>query len=142
MNRIYVIICTLTFAFAAQAQGGKGMGQGMGMNYDLSKEVTLNGKVTEVTKIPHGNRGEGIHLTFQSENETLTVMLGPSFYLDKQTVKIGKDDMISIIGSKMGNMLLAREVTKDGQKLVLRTETGAPLWGRGSGRGGRGKGRR
>lgn len=142
MNRILMIICSLLVASMIQAQGGGGMGQGMGMKYDLSKEVTLNGKVTEVTKIPHGNKGDGIHLTFQSENETFTVMLGPSFYLDKQTVKVGKDDTITIIGSKMGNMLLAREVTKDGQKLVLRTETGAPLWGRGGGHGGRGKGRR
>ncbi|MEI1276745.1 hypothetical protein V6Z05_00315 [Leptospira venezuelensis] len=139
MNRILMIICSLLVASVIQAQGGGGMGQGMGMKYDLSKEVTLNGKVTEVTRIPHDNNREGIHLTFQSANETLTVMLGPSFYLDTQAVKIGKDDTITIIGSKMGNMLLAREVTKDGQKLLLRSETGAPLWSRGGGRGGRGK---
>ncbi|PJZ25680.1 hypothetical protein CH352_02485 [Leptospira hartskeerlii] len=142
MNRILTIICCLVVASAIQAQGRGGMGQGMGMKYDTSAEVTLNGKVTEVTKIPHGGRGEGIHLTFQSENESFTIMLGPSFYLDKQTVKIGKDDTITIVGSKIGNMILAREVTKDGQKLVLRTSAGAPLWGRGNGGGGRGKGRR
>ncbi|WP_367898463.1 hypothetical protein AB3N61_03235 [Leptospira sp. WS58.C1] len=141
MNRLLLMICGMLIVTNVFAQGGGNMGQGMGMKYDPTTEVTLSGKVTEIIKVPHGGRGEGIHLTFQAENETFTIMLGPSFYIDKQTVKIAKDDMITIVGSKVGNIIVAREVTKDGQKLTLRTTTGAPLWGRGGG-GRPGKGRR
>lgn len=127
MNRNLYSILALVFAFSLYGQPGSGMGK----NYDASKEVTVSGTVTEITRVPHGDMREGIHLSMSAGNETLVVMLGPTFYLEKQSVKVLKGDSITVIGSRTGNAIIARQVTKGSQTLKLRTETGAPVWGRG-----------
>ncbi len=119
-------LCGLLFVTAVYAQPGPGR------NYDPAAVVTVTGKVTEVTTIPHGTR-EGIHLTVQSGNESITVMVGPSTNLEKHGIKFVKGDTVTITGSKQGNIIIAREITKAGQTLKLRTEAGLPLW-RGVGR--------
>lgn len=128
MIRISLILGGLILAANLFAQSG----QGLGKNYDVSKVVTVSGKVTEVMNVAHNGPGHGVHLMLEVGDEVLMVLLGPSFYLEKQSVKVEKGYSITVIGSKSGKTVIAREVTKAGSTLKLRTEAGAPLWGRGS----------
>ena len=81
----------------------------------------------------------GTHLLVKTNTETIEVNLGPANFISREGFTFAKGDSVEILGSKapMGDaeVLIAREVTKDGKKLTLRDETGRPLWaGRGMSR--------
>lgn len=65
--------------------------------------------------------------------EYITVHLGPSSFMDSQSVKLAEKDEITVEGSLTpglrGNKnLLAAEITKDGKTIKLRDENGVSLW--------------
>ena len=68
----------------------------------------------------------------KSETETLDVHLGPSAYISGQGFAFAKGDAIEILGARTTigaqQAIIAREVTKDGKKLILRDATGRPRW--------------
>jgi hypothetical protein len=63
------------------------------------------------------------------------VRLGPATYVQNQGFTFAKGDKVEIVGSKVTvggvDVLIAREVTKDGKKLALRDTSGRPMWSRG-----------
>jgi hypothetical protein len=92
--------------------------------------------VVKVNKIPHRRGpGYGVHLVLKTDKGEIPVHLGPSFYLDKQDVKIEEKDKVEVKGSRVTfkggkQALLAAEVKKDGALLKLRDEDGVPAWSR------------
>jgi hypothetical protein len=105
-------------------------------NYDPKTVETLQGKVLSVETMQQ--RGHGVHLTLQTDNETVAVHLGPSWYLEKQTPKIESNDTISVTGSRATidgkPVIIAAQVKKGSEVLKLRDENGIPAWSR-AGRG-------
>jgi hypothetical protein len=129
----------------AWAQGGPGAGMGGGQGrmasgrmYDPQTVETVAGEVVSVDRVAWGRRGQGVHLTLNTGKETLSVHLGPSWYVDQQAVKIAAKDRIQVTGSRVDfqgkKALVAAEVKKDGQVLKLRDAQGIPAWA-GQGRG-------
>lgn len=126
-------VLTLVFLTAAVvlAQGPK---KGM-RNYDPSTEITVKGTVEEVQQT-QGRRGwNGTHLILKTAAENMEVHVGPSSYLTEKQFSFAKGDQLEVVGSKveLGTkaVLIAREITKDGNKLVLRNAQGIPMWPRG-----------
>lgn len=109
-------------------------------NYDSKTVETIQGKVLSMEKTPSKGRGYGVHLTLQTEKETISVHLGPAWYIDKQTPKIEANDTITVIGSRVTidgkPAIIAAQVKKGNEILKLRDENGIPAW-RGAGRGNR-----
>ena len=80
-------------------RGNKGQGKSNGWNsgsqynrlYDKTTVETISGEVTAVeTFTPlKGMRG-GIHVMLKNEKETISIHLGPSWYLDKKEIKISR----------------------------------------------------
>ena len=109
-------------------------------NYDPKTVETTQGKVLSMEKTPSKGRGYGVHLTLQTEKETISVHLGPAWYIDKQTPKIEANDTITVIGSRVTidgkPAIIAAQVKKGNEILKLRDENGIPAW-RGAGRGNR-----
>jgi hypothetical protein len=71
---------------------------------------------------------------------TQQVVLGPGWYLDQQEPKLKLGDQVKVRGSVVTEegrrYVLAQRVTKDGQTLSLRDDSGFPVWsGRGAGGG-------
>jgi len=121
----------------AQPGGGKGRA------YDPATETTAAGVVSVVDRVPHGawGRSAGIHLQLKADSgETLTVQLGPSWWIDEQPLKIAAGDRIQVRGSAVVDggkpSLIAAEIQKGDQKMVLRDPAGMPAWAGGR-RGGR-----
>jgi hypothetical protein len=80
-------------------------------NYDPKAVETIEGKVLSVEKASRAQgRGYGIHLSLQTDKETISVHLGPDWYIDKQTPKIEANDTITVTGSR---------VTVDGKPAVI-----------------------
>jgi hypothetical protein len=71
------------------------------------------------------------------DSEETAVYLGPSWYVDKQTLRIAPKDHIQVRGSRVtvdgATAIIAAEVKKGDQSLTLRDNDGLPMWRRGSG---------
>jgi hypothetical protein len=112
-------------------QGGRGRGA---RNYNPATEITVNGTVEEVTQTT-GRRGwAGTHLTLRIDHGAYDVHVGPAWYISAQQFAFAKGENIEVIGSKTTvggkEVLLARQITKDGKTLTLRDEHGFPKWSR------------
>jgi hypothetical protein len=110
-------------------------------NYDPKTVETIQGKVLSVEKTtPAQGRGYGVHLVLQTDKETISVHLGPAWYLDKQTPHIEANDTITVTGSRVTidgkPAIIAAQVKKGNEILKLRDENGIPAWRR-AGRGNR-----
>lgn len=101
--------------------------------YDLKNLTSLSGSVERVETLTpvHGMR-EGIHLLLKTDKETVSVHLGPSWYIENQDVVIAPKDKIKVSGVRTqwngAPAVIAFEVEKDGKTLALRNEQGRPAW--------------
>jgi hypothetical protein len=104
-------------------------------NYDPSTEVTVKGTVEDVQQQQGRHGWNGTHLVLKTDTENLEVHVGPSSYLTEKQFSFAKGDQIEVVGSKVKlgakDILIAREITKDSNKLVLRNAQGIPMWPRG-----------
>lgn len=125
------LICfLLSVAPWALAQGD---GEGKPVPYNLKTVETVQGMVVAAPRpTPKGGMPERAQLTLKTEKETLTVYLGPGWFLEKQGMKISDLDRVQVTGSRITVQgqpaLLAGEVRKGEQVLKLRNEQGQPLW--------------
>lgn len=106
-----------------------------GRRYDPAAEVTVKGTIEAVER-QEGRKGwAGVHITLKTEKETLTVHLGPAWFLEKNKMELAKNDEVEITGSRVKfgekDVLLARLLKKGEQSLTLRDEQGIPAWSRG-----------
>lgn len=113
---------------------------GTGRLWNAKTVETVSGEVMEVQQIAFpGGKAHGVHLVVKTDaTPDLGVHLGPSWYLEQQTLKVAKGDRVTIKGSRVTldgkPVLLAAELQKGDQTLVLRDENGVPRWSGGSGR--------
>jgi hypothetical protein len=102
--------------------------------YNPQTTETIAGEVVSVGRITHPMKGMsyGVHLVVKTEKETISVHLGPGWYIENQEVKIAPKDMVEVTGSRVTfegkPALLASEVKKGNEILTLRTPDGLPVW--------------
>lgn len=113
--------------------GGWGPGGAYGRMYDPKTVETVQGEVVAVDQItPHLGMGHGVHLRLRTSKETLSVHLGPSWYIEHQDTTIEPKDQVEIVGSRVTfdgtPALIAAEVRKGSETLVLRDGAGIPMW--------------
>ena len=100
------------------------------MMYNPSTETTIQGTVRDVRQ---GSGAMGTHLTVQTSQGNVDVVLGPSYFFNHKGVTFANGDGIYVIGSKVmmrGNeTIVAREITTgEGVTLTLRDKNGNPEW--------------
>jgi hypothetical protein len=127
-----------TESFARQGirwrgSGGWGMDTPYNRMYDPKTVETIKGEVLKVDRIsPIKGMSYGVHLTVKTDKETISVHLGPEWYLEYQDVKIEPKDKIEIKGSRITFQgkpaIIAAEVKKGDEALKLRDENGIPAW--------------
>jgi hypothetical protein len=100
--------------------------------YDLQAETKLKGTVEEVRLPPKGSEKEIAYLLVKSGADTVDVYLCPQSFLAEMGVSFNKGDEISLTGSKVkqgeADLMLAREVVRGNDTVVLRDEKGNPVW--------------
>ena len=126
-----IVFLSVGLASIAYSQSGAESGQRM-TKYDPKTETTIQGTIEEAKQVT-GKRGwNGTHLMVRTETATVEVHVGPSDYVASQQFSFSKGDKIEVTGSKTtlqgSDVLLAREITKDGKRLVLRDAQGFPKW--------------
>ena len=143
MNKSVTLLLILAFSFIytteSFAQRGKGWRGGWGRGnpccrmYNPETAEKFSGEVVSVDEIVRGKEGfYGIHLTVKTDKETVTVHLGPGWYIENQDTKIEVKDKVEITGSKVlyddKSAIIAYEVKKGDDTLVLRDANGFPAW--------------
>jgi hypothetical protein len=117
---------TLAILYAASASAQASLPK-----YDLTTETKMKGTIQEL-KLPEKGAKEAARLTLKSGDVTIDVYLCPKSYLDDMGSSLAKGDEVSLTGSKVKqddkDLVLAREVVKGSDTLVLRDEKGKPVW--------------
>jgi len=148
-----VWLVTLSFLLVATAamarpwqgwkgSGGWGPGSPYQRMYNPATVETVSGTVQDVqSAVPMKGMSTGVHVILKTDKETIPVMLGPSWYIEKLDQKIQKGDALEVKGSRVtyqGNpAIIAAEVKKGESTLILRDSNGIPAWA--GWRGGKGR---
>jgi hypothetical protein len=116
-----------------RGSGGWGAGSPYNKMYDPKTVETVTGEVVSVSQItPNKGMGAGVHMILKTGNETISVHLGPGWYLENQDVKIEAKDKVEVKGSKITfggtPAIIAMEVKKGDEVLKLRDDAGYPVW--------------
>lgn len=100
--------------------------------YDVNTETKMKGIVEEVKLPPKGSEKEIAYLLVKTGTNLVDVYLCPKSFLDDMGVSFGKGDEIALTGSKIkwgeADLILAREVVKGTDTLVVRDGKGNPVW--------------
>lgn len=105
------------------------------MPYDHHTRFTMKGTVREVKRTVLG-RTAGVMLVLETDLEKIEVHLGPATFVDAQPLKLKAGDAIEVSGSWISlgvpgreePYLVADTVTRNGEVMRLRDESGRPLW--------------
>jgi hypothetical protein len=137
LTALLIIACATT-VFAAPWKGGRGSG-GWGMGgayqrlYNPATVETVSGEVVSVDRItPMKGMGAGIHLQLKTDKETISIHLGPAWYIERLDARIDKGNKIEVKGSRVTvagkPAIIAAEVKKGDALLKLRDDNGIPAW--------------
>lgn len=118
--------------FRGQGMGGWGAGGPWNRLYDPKTVETIQGTVKSVDVIKTKGMSDGVHITLATATETIPVHLGPAWYIEHQDLVLAVGDQVSIRGSRITYQgkpaLIAAEVTRGDESMVLRNEQGFPRW--------------
>lgn len=130
-----VLSCVSTAQRQGMGRGGGDWGPGSpyARLFNPQTVETISGVVESVGKFsPTKGMSEGVHAVVKTNKETITVHLGPAWFIDNQDPQIGSGDRVEIKGSRITfegkPAIIAAEVTKDGETLTLRDANGIPVW--------------
>ncbi|MGD0178470.1 MAG: hypothetical protein ABSC15_01550 [Terriglobales bacterium] len=123
-SKIFFSIATLAFAWSAlNAQTAL-------PKYDLHTETKLKGTVEEIRLPPKAN--DVVHLMMKNGEDLVDLYFCPKSFMDDMGVAFSKGDEVAFTGSKVkyggADLILAREVVKGSDTLVLRDDKGNPVW--------------
>src|SRR5262249_5589047 len=108
--------------------------------YNQNTETSIKGTVEQVKTayLPGGGASRQAHkefrgpiyLNLKADSGTLRVYLGPSSFVESKGFKFAKGDQVEVTGSKVPNKdaIIAREVKRGGQVLILRNPQMRPQW--------------
>ncbi len=96
-------------------------------DYNVTDEVTLTGSVKSIVN----ERRKPVVLTLTTENdEEITIQLSPSWFYNKQKVKLSNNDQVAVAASKcsLTDYMIARSITKGNDTIEFRNKSGEPIW--------------
>lgn len=116
-----------------RGSGGWGMGSSYNRMYDPKTVETISGEVVSVDRMtPVKGMSYGVHLTLKTDKETVSIHLGPVWYIENQDIKIEPKDKVEVKGSRIAfegkPAIIAAEVRKGDEVLKIRDENGFPFW--------------
>jgi hypothetical protein len=134
---VFILTASLAIAgpgyWGGRGSGGWGRGATYQGIYNPATVETITGEVIGIEQtVPMKRMNQGIALVVKTQKETVTVHLGPTWYLERLDEKIVKGDQVEIKGSRTTlagkSIILAAEVKKGDKVLVLRDAAGVPVW--------------
>jgi hypothetical protein len=100
--------------------------------YDVATEAKFKVTVQDMKLPAKGKEKDVAHLMVTSGADTIDIYLCPKSFLDDMGATFAKGDEVTITGSKIkqdgSDVILAREVVKGTDTLMLRDDKGKPVW--------------
>lgn len=101
--------------------------------YDRNSVVEVKGEIVAVERIiPTTGMSAGFHLMINTGKETISVHLGPTWYIDSQNFELEVGQKVDIEGSQVllnaQYVIIARKVEIGSRVLNLRDRNGIPKW--------------
>ena len=100
--------------------------------YNLQSEMAVKGTVDDINLMGTNEKTKVVRLVVKAGAEALDVVLCPKAFLDDLGVSFSKGDQLEIRGSKVRqddlDEVLAREIVKGNDTIVLRDKEGNPVW--------------
>ena len=100
--------------------------------YDLKAETKINGAVEETRLFEFATRKDFVELVIKSNEGKVVVYVCPKPFQDELGIIFTKGDAITITGAKVkqeeSEVILARELVKGQDTILLRDEKGNPVW--------------
>lgn len=125
-----MVVLGLTLAANAQGRGGEGQPP----VYNPKTEATVAGIVRGIEPAKLTGKPQPVYLKLQTQTETLTVFLGPNWFVAQQGMRLEILDRVEVTGSRVSFQgkpgLIAREVKRGEQVMRLRDEAGKGSWGK------------
>lgn len=122
-------------AFPIRRAGGGGWGATTqyGSLFNPSTIESISGEVVGVNAFtPFRRMASGYLVTVTTDTETVSVHVGPAWYVDQQGFMIEPGDIIGVIGSRItyneAPAIMAMEVHKGEEVIILRDRSGVPPW--------------
>jgi len=102
-----------------------------GAKYDAQTETKIKGTIEDV-RLPSSAK-EIVYLLMKTDTDTsVEAYLCPKSFLEDMGVTFAKGDQITLTGSKVkrgdADVILAREIAKGTDTIVLRDDKGNPVW--------------
>ena len=120
---LLVLVLAVPLAVAQKQKGPK---------YDPSNEVKVSGTVTDIKQVAEDSDTE-THLVLNTDKGIVEVCLCPAKFLSAMDINFQKGDKLEVTGAKAKEAdgteeILAREIVKGDNTLVLRDKQGGPVW--------------
>jgi hypothetical protein len=104
--------------------------------YDPATETTVKGTVGELKLVSAAGSKPLAYLVMKTgpdkEKDTVQILLCPKSFLDRMGIAFRVDEAIEVRGSKVkqggADLILAREMVKEGETLTFRFQNGKPAW--------------
>jgi len=124
--------CLLASAVAAVLLAPVVFAQAGSPKYDVTAEAKFKVTVEDLKLPAKGNEKDAAHLFVKSGDDTIDIYLCPKSFLDDMGATFAKGDEVTVTGSKIkqdgSDLVLARQVVKGPDTLMLRDEKGKPVW--------------
>ena len=132
-RKVISLLVFLAVLFGAPARAQKNQTASANQpKYDLKTEAKLKGTVEDLRLPPKGSEKEITHIVLKNGADAVDVYLCPQAFLADMGFSFSKGDEIALTGSKVkqgeSDLILAREVVKGSDTLVLRDDKGSPVW--------------
>lgn len=127
---------TLAHGQAVNVRGSGGWGYDSTYNrqYNVNRQVTVTGTIAgKVSGSPIRGMEQAMSIVVRTApRRTVTVDVGPRWFVAQQVAKLNVGERVKIIGSRGGRdgAVIARQIvtTKNGRVLALRDRAGYPYW--------------
>lgn len=101
--------------------------------FDPASIGTVEGTIVRIHQVPAPKVWlTSVHALLRTRNGTMSVDLGPAWFIDNQELHLAVDDLISVTGSlvktKGVDSMIAVEVRRGEEFLRLRGTDGMPVW--------------
>ena len=142
MKKFVILLCVVllvgVFTAGAMAQPKEkcptSEGWPMGRMFDPKTVEKLDGKIESLEKVTAGRMDipARVLLKLKTSKETVTVYLGPDWYLEKQEIKLSPGDYIQVRGSRVTmdnkSVILPNEIIKNSKAAIFWDDQGRPSW--------------
>jgi len=124
-RRLFATAFSLLIATSVFAQAGA-------PKYDLTAEANFKVTVQDLKLPAKGDVKDVAHLLVKNGDDTIDIYLCPKAFLDDMGATFAKGDELTVTGSKIkqdgSDRVLARQVVKGTDTLMLRDDKGKPVW--------------